>query len=246
MVSRVMSRPARSVSKALGVAGLLLVLLSCIQSSQTRIAVPAYAIAAPPGEVRVGGWTVTLTVAELGFGPVYFCAASSGSATLCETAAAELRTISTVNMLTASPQFLGNVDGLTGGIRSASFDFGITWYPTQASAVAAPSSARGHSVYLEGKARRGTDILPFTALIDVVAQFRGQRAVPTVAAVGVVSESTSSLEVHFDVAKWLLQIDFDRVPPGPLVIGPTSAEHNAIAQAMVATRPPEFVWTQSP
>jgi len=216
---------------------------ACLQSSQQAETVLAEAVATVPNTFAVGAWMVTLREAQVALGPVYFCAASSGSATLCETAAAELRNVTVVDALRSLPQPLGVVHALTGTVRSASLDFGLTWETTQTSATPAPSNVLGHSAQLEGEARRGDDVIPFTITVDLKAQYRGQRAVPTLAAEGVISAQTARLEVRINPAAWLSQLDFDRLPPNaPLTVTPTSPEHTALAVAMTSLAPPIFVW----
>lgn len=184
-----------------------------------------------------------LREARLAFGPVYFCAASSGSATLCESAAAELRAITIVDLLDPTPQRLGDVDGLTGELRSASYDFGLTWAPAESAYSVGPGNSIGHSAALEGEARRGDDVVPFTAVLELPPQYQGQRAVPTTPAAGVVDAGIARLEVRFDAGAWASRINFDRQPAGArLAIAPGSSEHNAVVLGMTSIDPPLFTW----
>jgi hypothetical protein len=227
------------------VTGLAVVLAAgCLKSSQSVVKYPAYAVAVPPStEPNAEGWTITLSAATVAFGPAYFCAASSGSATLCEAPSAELRSIGVVDLLDPSPQEIGTVDGLSGELHSASYDFGIGWTTTQAEATVWPENSLGHSAYFEGEARRGDDVIPFVATVDIAPQYRGQRAIPTTAAQGSVSEDVERLEVHFDPGAWLAKVNFDRHTPGEAIeITPGTPDHNAIVLGMNSTATPQLTW----
>ena len=68
---------------------------ACSGTGQPEVAYQAFAAAKAPATIQAGDWSVTLDEASVAFGPVYFCAASSGSADLCETAVGELTEIGT-------------------------------------------------------------------------------------------------------------------------------------------------------
>ena len=57
----------------------LLTLAGCSGTGQPEVAYQAFALPEAPGSLEAGDWTVTLDKATLAFGPVYFCASSSGS-----------------------------------------------------------------------------------------------------------------------------------------------------------------------
>jgi hypothetical protein len=190
---------------------------------------------------------VTLSEAAIAFGPVYFCAAASGSATLCETAVAELPRIAAIDGLDPSPQRIGQVNGFEGDLRSASYDYGVHWFLTEPAPVGDPHAAGGHSARLVGEARRGEQEVNFTATIDVVAQFQGQRSVPSApVSAHVKGDGDVRLDVRFDVGAWVTEIDWDAAAEtgnGTYTIEPGSRDHNALVIAMVSTDPPQFVWS---
>jgi hypothetical protein len=193
--------------------------------------------------------TLTLDEAIVAFGPAYFCAAASGSATLCETALAELTEIASIDALDPTPQLLGTVNGFTGEIRSASYDFGVHWFLTENQPTPAPAAPGGHSAVFRGRAVGADATVTFVASIDILAQFQGQRAVPTAKASAIVSETGSRLEVHVDPGAWLAGVDWQAAAASsadvyPIEIG--SPEHNAIVIAMVSTHPPELLWKPPP
>lgn len=225
---------------------LALLFTACSGTGQPERSYPAYAVVAPPGEPTADEWAVSLSEATIAFGPVYFCSASSGSATLCETAIAELPTIRAINGQDPTPQWLGRVEGYEGDLRSASYDYGVHWFLTEAAPAADPAAPGGHSARLVGEARRGDQVVHFSAEIDVLAQLQGQRAVPSAPVSAHVHGDDVRLEVHFDVGAWLTEVDWDSASEGEAdtyAIEPGSRDHNAIVISMVSAHPPEFVWS---
>jgi len=222
-------------------------LWGCAGTGQPSVSYEAFAVADGQGEVDAGDWQVTLDKATVAFGPVYFCASTSGSATLCEAALAELTTITSFDALAPAPTRLGAVHGFAGTIRSASYDYGIHWFLTEDTPAPAPAAPGGHSAHFEGRAQKGSTTLHFMADVDVVAQFQGQRAVTSAPANATVEDSDVRLDVHFDAAPWLAGVDFEEASKSgqdPYVIKPGSRDHDAIVIAMSAQRPPSFVWSK--
>lgn len=222
------------------------VAFGCSNTGQPEVAYPAFAVPAAPSAITAGDFTVTLEEAVVAFGPAYFCAAASGSATLCDTALAELTEITAIDALNPAPQPLGVVNGFTGEIRSASYDFGISWLLTEGERRRAPAAPGGHSARLRGRAVSGDAAVDFTANVDVLAQFQGQRAVPTAPTSAIIGEEGARLEVHIDPGAWLEGVDWQAVVDSgvqPYAIELGTPEHNAIVIAMISTRPPEFVWS---
>jgi hypothetical protein len=190
--------------------------------------------------VTVGSWSVRVTRADVTFGPVYFCAAASGSSTLCESSVAELASVASFDALNPAPQPLGRVRGFSGRIQSASFDYGISWFDTST----APAGA-AHSAHIEGEAKRGTEVVTFVADVDVVPQYQGQTAVPTEAVDANVESSSYRLEIEFRPTSWVKQLDFDAIAASgqqPFVIAPGSPEHNALLLGIKNLAPPVFRW----
>ncbi|MFO0759000.1 MAG: hypothetical protein U0359_21080 [Byssovorax sp.] len=223
-------------------------LTACSGTGQPEVTYQASAQVIPAQNIQAGDWTVSLTQGTLAFGPAYFCAAASGSADLCETALGELRTIRAIDLTDPSPQPLGEAHGLTGVIRSASYDFGIHWFLTEEAPIADPAAPSGHSATLAGKAQKGNRTVTFTAEVDVIPQFQGQRAVPSAAASATIDQDQVALTVGFDPGAWLSQVDFDEAPDGAktYVIAPGSRNHGALVIAMTAQKPPSFTWAKAP
>ncbi len=232
--------------KAARVLGLsTLVISSCLTTPQSEVDYEAMAIPSARHTLVLGGWAITLNRAELAFGPAYFCASASGSSTLCGTAAAELIAVAKVDALAGAPVPLGRVHGLTGSIRSVSYDLGILWLDTQRQPTPAMEAPQGHSAVLEGEAVKGDARVPFVVLLDVAPQYQGQQAIATAPAIGDVASRDYVLEVHLDPLRWLAQVDFDTAvmrPERPLVFGVGSQEHSAVVVGLKSLAPPEFRW----
>lgn len=223
---------------------------SCLESPVSTVSYEAVAAGGDSSTVA-GSWTIRLTRAELAFGPVYFCAAQSGSSTLCDSAVAEITQVARIDALDDSrfEQPLGTVRGFTGRLQSASYDWGISWFPTSPSPTPARAAPLGHSVRLEGTAERGAVRISFTANVDVVPQYQGQTAVPTARVDADITSPDHRLVVTFHPARWMRQVDFDAVAASGrshIDIEPGGVEHNAILVGMKNLAPPEFRWDPIP
>lgn len=233
--------------------GAVFLLAGCTQSPQEPADYDAVAVADASSVVTVGDWSIQLTRADLAFGPVYFCASVSGSSSLCEASIAEVASIARLDGLSTTPQPLGRVHGFTGSIRSASYDYGITWFDTQTDATPASVAPGGHSMHFEGIATHGSMSLPLLADVDVVPQYQGQMAVPTAAAEATIDSPAFRLEVHFDIASWFAQLDRKNADGVPfldalastgqaMTIVPGTPEHEALLIGIRNLDLPEFRW----
>ncbi|CAN5923572.1 hypothetical protein BH11MYX4_BH11MYX4_27430 [soil metagenome] len=232
---------------------------ACIEAAQDPVTYPAVAVQRGNGTSVVDGWTITVSRAEIALGPFYFCAAASGSSTLCASSVAELQAVSFVDALARSHSPLGTVRGFTGPIQSASYDFGISWFDTQTAATPAPLLPGGHSLHLEGEARKGAQVVTIVADVDVVPQYQGQNAVATAESLlptktwgpgsADVTSSATRLEVVLEPAAWLRQLDFDAIAAtgrAPFVIAPGMEEHTAVLVGLKNLAPPELRWVSAP
>jgi hypothetical protein len=221
---------------------------ACIESPQTEVSYAAEARSTLASTFVVGNVTVKLTRADIAFGPVYFCAANAGSAVSCKSSLAESTDVTRIDLLTPSSP-LGKVRGYTGSIRSASYDLGLHWFDTSFSIESSPAAPDGHSMVFEGTlARAGEGEVPFRFLVDVVPQYKGQRAVPTSEAVADITDANQKLLVSFEPEPWLRQIDFDAVlekASRPIVLDSKKPEHDALLVGLKVARPPEFRWSRN-
>jgi len=215
---------------------------ACATTPQEIVAYDA--VASPrlaPSFAGGNGWTVEVSRAELAIGPVYFCASEAGSANVCKTAQAEYAAVARVDAL-AGPRPIGTVRGVTGAIRSASYDLGVSWFDTQTTATPAPQSPRGHSLSVTGVATKGATRYPFELSVDVVPQYQGQRAVPSSDASADVEDARVRLEITCDVQTWLAQIDWDEAQKAGPVLDASTQAHASVLVGMKNLRPPEFRW----
>jgi hypothetical protein len=227
----------------------LLACAACSGTGQPEIEYQAFAAAETPGTIAAdNGWSVTLDQATVAFGPVYFCASASGSATLCQTAVGELLTITAFDALDPTPHPLGTAHGFTGKIQSASYDYGIHWFLTEDAPTPAPVAPGGHSAHFAGSAVKAGKTVHFRADVDVVPQFQGQRAAPSQSAAATIGGDGERLDIHFQIGQWLEHVDFDLAPAGedPYVIAAGTRNHGAIVIGMTAEAPPAFVWSAAP
>lgn len=226
--------------------GFALLVAGCSETGQNEIVYPAFAAPTVTSPIKIGAWTVTLDEAQIMFGPVYFCAAATGAATLCTTALAEIRRVSIIDALDSTPQSLGTVHGFSGTIRSASYDHGIHWFVTETEPTAESTALDGHSAVFVGQAQRGGQTITFTAHIDMPPPLQGERAVARVLTPVTIDNENTTLQVKFDVARWLASIDFDAAAASgvdSILIEPGSTEHSGIVSAMSNIAPPDFVWS---
>lgn len=232
--------------RTLACVGLVLLISGCSEGGQTEVDFPAFVTSTGPSTIEVGTWSVTLDKASLLFGPAYFCAAATGAATLCTTAVAEIRQESLIDALDPNPQFLGDVRGFTGTIRSGSYDHGIHWFVTEIEPGADDLTLAGHSAVFAGQARRGAEIIQFDALIDIPPPVQGERAVIRILEPVTLSSDDVKLDVRFDISSWISNIDFDAAADEgktSLVIEQGSKAHSGFVSSMSNLTPLEFVWS---
>jgi hypothetical protein len=225
--------------------GFGLLQLACTGTGQPEVALAALVNNAPQADFLVGDVNVTLSAAEIAFGPAYFCASASGSAGLCETALGEIRDVTAVDLLTPGAIPLGTYKGFSGAVRSVSFDYGIHWFLPEQEPQTAPEAPLGHSAHFAGTAERNGKTVSFSALVDVTPLYQGERAVTTAKASGEISETTEKLIVSFDVPALLSDVDFSAMLDAnedPVSIASGSRDHDSIVIQMVSASPPSFLW----
>lgn len=199
-----------------------------------------------PAPFAVNGWQVTLSKADVAFGPAYFCATAAASSDLCPTAVAQFAQSALINALDASAQPLGVGDGQTGTLRSATYDFGFSWFPTQRQPTASDRAPRGHSAVFEGQAEKAGRVVRFVAEVDIVPRVQGTRAVQGAPTVFELLADDSALDVVVRPREWWSAVDFDELAlsaDDPVVVKPGSRAYEALVFAMTAAFPPQFSWS---
>jgi hypothetical protein len=180
----------------------------CLDHRSPELTVSLSTAGAPVSAVRVGDAELTLSRAELGFGPLYFCAAEAADAASCPEASLELRDTLAIDALAPRADGVAELRGTPSTLRSAMLDLGISWLLTRTEPAAWPSAPAGHSLVLAGELRRGTDALRFTATLDVVPGSLGEQAV----ALQLDSHALHPgdlLVATLDPARWAATLDAD-------------------------------------
>ncbi|HVO32028.1 MAG TPA: hypothetical protein VMV18_14885 [bacterium] len=232
--------------------GITLLLTGCGGTTAQRfVNIPAFAGGTAASAVTAGAWQVTLTKAQVAFGPAYFCPIVGGSEESCSLAVVEVLDVTAVDALDPSPQSLGNMDGVTGTVLSATYDYGITWFQTQQHPAASPNAIHGHSAHFEGTATKGAQTILFSADLDLPPQAIGTQAVNNQSvSSAVISAATSRFDVTMNPSRWWQAANFDRIATldtsgGTIVVPPQDIALNGVIQAMEANAPPSFAWTES-
>jgi hypothetical protein len=227
-------------------------LAACGDTGQPMVHHSIFAVGTEAKTQTFGAWEVKLDVAQIAFGPVKFCASRSAADELCPGALAEYAdSAGAIDVLSSKPQRLGQLDGFVGTVRSAAYDYALTWLPTQTAPAPTSHALAGHSAHLEGtvtsKATR--TLFHFIADVDIVSNVRGTHAVTTTALDTNIDETITRLDVRFDPNAWLAQLDLDALSASgeePVRIRPGSRPHNALVVAMTSLAPPSFTWARTP
>ncbi len=218
---------------------ILLAVCSCADTGGDFAEVPIAARGTAPTPFVKSGWEVTLTEATVGFGPLYFCTTESALSSRCEVAILELLEGVTIDGLDPSPQAMGALQGTTGTIRTAFFDYGITWLLTSPVPEAldgvpgGPADVpfespnyvpRGHSSRFRGTAVcvedaatccPGSSDCPdgyeFEALVDVVVVNPGTPAVNGVRTSQEITSEPVTATVELDPTLWWQSVSFARL-----------------------------------
>lgn len=238
------TKRALLVIAVLGVVG-------CGDTGQTEVTLSASAVGAAPSPVASDGYEVTLSVARVGFGPIYFCATAAASADLCPVAQAELSQAVLVDVLSTTPAPLPDLAGVTGTIRSAAFDYGVTWLAVEQGPTGHVPALGEHAAHFEGTFRKGSaPARAFVADVTVAPQLQGTQSVQGAATTVEVMAAPPSLLVAFEPNAWWSRVDltefddFDDFDGDPIVVPPSSRAHSALVAAMTATHVPRFEWTK--
>lgn len=239
-----------------------LVGLSCGDTGQVPFAHPLSAHAASgAGEAfEVEGWEIVLTQANVGIGPIYFCASTAASAELCPSAVAEWTEVATIDALDPSTQPLGQISGLTGTVRSVTYDFAISWFATQTDPMPAPAAPGGHSIQMTGVATRLADArqIAFAIDLDIASQIRGEQAIQAQPVFHRYTGDPVVLDIAVDPRAWWSSVDFETLetladtgqhgdgnPDNPVAIPGDSEIANNLILAITTGRRPTFSWHNS-
>jgi hypothetical protein len=225
-----------------------LALASCVEASQTRLQVSLVATGSAGTSVQVADTAFALSRAEVAFGPAYFCATQSADPELCAVALLELRGTVRIDALSGESQELGTLEGTSGEIRSALYDYGISWPLTRTSLAPAAAAPEGHSAVLEGIAERAGERLHFRAALDVLPRARGDAAMNAQRTRHTLSPDGDVLRVRVDPLRWLIRVRPDALfaldadGDGEVVLAPGDQPYEAMLQALQSAAPLSFEW----
>ncbi|UJR85307.1 hypothetical protein [Sandaracinus amylolyticus] len=228
----------------------MIVLAGCAETGREYVEVPLF-VAGGESSFSSEGWTLTLTRADVAFGPLYLCSTESASPEHCESAILELTSAVTIDGVDPSLQSVGNTFGITGTARSGMWDYGISWLPTETrarpleGAVDGESSARfvAQVTHEDGRAfevQADLAIAPSTRGVIVV---RGRRVEEHE-----ITSSDDALTVRVDPIAWWQRVDLDRLAAraaegeDPVVLTPDDADYEALVLAMTAGELPALSW----
>lgn len=212
----------------------------CGDTLGERVEIPASARGSDERDFEVGEFSIHLERADIGFGPLYLCASTVPSSELCENALAELVPSVTIDGLDGSSQPLPSLAGTTGTVRSAVFDFGISWTLTDEAPEPSAGAPGGHSARFAGTATRGTESFEFVADVDVLVATAGRMA-SGLALDHVIASDPSALEIVVDPRAYLSDVDFEALselatPDSPVRIEKDTPSYDAILLQMTSTR----------
>lgn len=226
----------------------LVLLASCVPDTGRDVVEVSLASAGSgPEAVMIDGFTVTFARADVAIGPLYFCATEVPDFDRCESALFERLDPFVVDALDPAFGEEGPMEGTTGGVRTAFFDYGISWYLTAAEPSAGPAELGGHSAIFEGTATRGLDVVRFSASVDVAPAARGAVVVKAAPADFEV-RGGETVVVAVEPEQLFAGVDFDEVlaqvvdPSTPVVIAEGSQAYEAIRFQMTGGAPPTFEW----
>lgn len=193
------------------------------------------------------GWQVELTTAQLAFGPFYLCSGVQAG-DLCESSRGEVLEALVIDALDPEAHEVATFEGIDGVVRSAMWDYGITWGLPQVNAESSPAvDALGGSVFLEGVARRDDVELPFVATIPLSPNLEGRTMVRAADLFDHELADGDVLEVSVDPTQWVNQVRFeDLVDPlsstTPAHFAPDTQPWRSVTNALTTRAQPQLNW----
>jgi hypothetical protein len=195
--------------------------------------------------LEVNGATFTLSRAQVAVGPVYFCASDGADTELCETSLTELTQAVVIDGLAPTGLTSIALQGTTGEVRSALYDYGVSWFLTQQVPEALPGVE--HSVLLEGTVARDGRELRFVTAVDVLPMSPGATAVHGQRTRHELADG-DTLTLAVDPYLWLQPVDVDALfaldaqGTGQVAIERGTQAHEAILQGLQNRAPVQFEW----
>lgn len=196
----------KNTTKPTCMIGLALALSACGETGQDLFEADLFLAGTATSSVTAGsGVQVELSRADLAFGPLYLCAGTTAGE-LCENARAEWLDAAVVSLISATPQSVGSLHGVTGPIRSYMYDLGITSQLTEVDAVVLPAatSLGDASLQVRGVAIVEGLRLPFSASVIAAQTSDTEQGVPVVRKA---ASAAFSAELDGDIRQLTLRFD---------------------------------------
>lgn len=240
------------MKRALWIASGALALASCGDTGRDQVDVALSVQGTRAREVAISGGTLLLHEARVMVGPLYVCATESAESALCETALGEQLATLAVDALDQEVIESGQLAATTGTVRSAFFDYGLSWLLTKPAPTFAHDAPLDHSAELRFTARAadGSE-LEVHVVLDIAPLTAGDAAVNGRKTEQRISKTPLSLTLRFDPNQWLTRIQLaelsalDDDHDGQLELPADSQPYEAILQGMTARFPPAFVWEEA-
>lgn len=228
-----------------------LALLGCAETGRTYVEIPLHGQGVADEPFDAGAdWSVELERADVAFGPLWLCSTESASPEHCESAILELTESVTIDALDPEARLLATTHGITGTVRSAMWDYGITWLPAAPRARPTEGAPDGHSARFAGTAAHPDGrTFAFACDLDLppimqgAILVRGRRIERHT-----IASSDDALVVRVDPRAWWSRVDLDRLASraaageDPVVIAPGDADYEALVVAMTASALPSLEW----
>lgn len=214
--------------------------LGCGTTGQVEVSTRLVSQGEAARAVQVGEVSVLLSEAKLALGPVYFCATAAASSSLCSIAVAEMRDTVVIDALNPTPVDLAAVRGVSGEIRSAQYDFGVSWFA--ASPEPAPTLEGLNSLVLRGTLTQTGEVVAFTAVLDVLATVQGERAIQGARVKGTLGAATKQVTVKLDPQAWLQNVPWNELMGQGAEVVANESVLNALRLQVSVNAAPMFVF----
>ncbi len=203
-----------------GVALPLLLSLGCSGTGQDRVDIPLRASGVqPPDQVKtVDGELVTITRADLAFGPLYLCAGNTAG-DLCDISRAEWLDTAVINTMSDKEVSIGHLTGVTGQVRSWMYDLGISSQLTRSEpyVLQAAEELGSASFVLEGLVTLQGVELPLSASLPIQQTETTELGIPVIRKGSgevfshEITGAESGLTLRFSPEMWVSRLDLGSI-----------------------------------
>ncbi len=223
-----------------------LILMGCGDTGQEPISRPVFVQGTAPTTFTSGAWTVTLTQAQIAFGPVYFCATTAASSDLCPSAVGEIANAVVVDALDPLPQHAGTFEGFENTAQSAMFDFGTTWFSHERNPTS--HTTLTNNAHFVGFAEQGATRIDFIADLRIQPKQQGLHVVQGASLSTRFDDRLRDITIRFVPQRWWENVDFEAFrtsTENPVhITHETPQASNAVTIGITANARPTFIFNQ--